>query len=49
MNQFWHKEIGGVLGALLLTSTPLLAGDYQAGYSHERKCIKTEYREEDIP
>ncbi len=49
MNQFWHKEIGGVLGALLLTSTPLLAGDYQRGYSSSRTCFKTEYREEYIP
>lgn len=49
MNQFWHKEIGGVLGALLLTSTPLLAGDYQEGYSTSRSCFKTEYREEYIP
>jgi len=49
MNQFWQKEVGGVLGALLLTSTPLLAGEYQAGYSNQRSCFKTEYREEYIP
>ena len=34
---------------LLLTSTPTLAGEQQAGYSTERKCFKTEYREEHIP
>jgi len=34
---------------LLLSSTPTLAGEYQAGYSSERKCFKTEYREEYIP
>ncbi len=34
---------------LLLTSTPTLAGEQQAGYSTERKCFKTEYREEYIP
>ena len=37
--------------AVLLALTPVsaLADDYQAGYSHERKCFKTEYREEYIP
>ena len=49
MNQFWQKEVGGVLGALLLTSTPILAGDYQRGYSNQRTCSKTEYKEEYIP
>ena len=34
---------------LLLSSTPTLAGQQQAGYSTERKCFKTEYREEYIP
>ena len=38
------------LAALLaLTPVSALADDYQAGYSHERKCFKTEYREEYIP
>ena len=49
MNQFWQKEVGGVLGALLLTTTPLMASDYQRGYSSSRTCFKTEYREEYIP
>tara|TARA_Y100001963_G_scaffold54788_1_gene76681 strand:- start:196 stop:600 length:405 start_codon:yes stop_codon:yes gene_type:complete len=34
---------------LLLTSTPTFAAEQQAGYSSERKCFKTEYREEYIP
>ena len=51
MNKFWQKEIGGVLGAVLITSscTPAVAGEYQRGYSHERTCFKSEYREEYIP
>ena len=49
MNQFWQKEVGGVLGALLLTTTPILADDYQRGYSSSRTCFKTEYKEEYIP
>ena len=37
--------------ATLLALTPVsaIADEYQAGYSHERKCFKTEYREEYIP
>ena len=51
MNKFWQKEVGGVLGAVLVTTacTPAVAGDYQAGYSHQRTCFKSEYREEYIP
>ena len=38
------------LAALLaLTPVSALVDEYQAGYSHERKCFKTEYREEYIP
>jgi hypothetical protein len=38
------------LAALLaLTPVSAFANEYQAGYSHERKCFKTEYREEYIP
>ena len=38
------------LAALLaLTPVSALADEYQAGYSHERKCFKTEYREEYVP
>ena len=34
---------------LVLTPVPVLAGEYQAGYSNQRSCFKTEYREEYIP
>ena len=34
---------------ILLSSTPTLAGEQQAGYSNQRSCFKTEYREEYIP
>ena len=29
--------------------TPAVAGDYQPGWSEERTCFKTEYREEYVP
>ena len=37
--------------AALLALTPIsaLADDYQPGYSNQRSCFKTEYREEYIP
>ena len=37
--------------ATLLALTPVsaLADDYQAGYSNQRTCHKTEYREEYVP
>ena len=39
------------LAALVALSacTPAVAGEYQAGWSHERTCFKSEYREEYIP
>ena len=39
------------LAALITLSscTPAIAGDYQAGYSHQRPCLRSEYREEYIP
>ena len=39
------------LAALVALSacTPAVAGDSQAGWSHERTCFKSEYREEYIP
>ena len=38
------------LAALLaLTPVSALAGEYQQGYSNQRSCFKTEYREEYIP
>ncbi len=33
----------------LSACTPAIAGEYQRGYSHERTCFKSEYREEYIP
>ena len=33
----------------LLSSTPVLADEYQEGYSKTRNCFKTEYREEYVP
>ena len=33
----------------LLSSTPVLADEYQEGYSKTRNCFKTEYREDYIP
>ena len=33
----------------LSSCTPAIAGDYQAGYSHQRTCLRSEYREEYIP
>ena len=50
MNQFYQKEIGGVLGAVLVAaSTPVLADDYRYGYSSSNVCYRTEYREEYVP
>ncbi len=39
------------LAALVALSSvsPALAGEYQPGYSHERTCFKSEYREEYVP
>ena len=33
----------------LSSVSPALAGEYQPGYSHERTCFKSEYREEYVP
>ena len=33
----------------LSSCTPAIAGDQQAGYSHQRTCLRSEYREEYIP
>ena len=33
----------------LISSTPVLADEYQEGYAASRSCFKTEYREEYIP
>ena len=60
MNQFYQKEIGGILGAVLLSASPVFAGqtrgyhpsysnDYQEGYSETTTCYKEQYREEYVP
>ena len=35
--------------ALLLSSTPVVADEYQAGYSSSKSCYRSEYREEYVP
>ena len=35
--------------ALLLSSTPVVADEYQAGYSSSKTCFREEYREEYVP
>ena len=39
----------GLAAALLLSSTPVVADEYQAGYSSSRTCYRSEYREEYVP
>ena len=56
MNQFYQKEIGGILGAILLSASPTFASQrpgyspsYQEGYSETTTCFKEQYREEYVP
>ena len=57
MNQFYQKEIGGILGAVLLSASPVFAGQTrgyhpsysQEGYSETTTCYKEQYREEYVP
>ena len=60
MNHFYQKEIGGILGAVLLSASPVFASqrygytpsysqNYQEGYSTTKKCYRQEYREEYVP
>ena len=51
MNQFYQKEIGGILGAILVSASPVLAHhkEYQPGYSETTTCFREEYREEYVP
>ena len=35
--------------ALLLSSVPVVADNYQAGYSSSKTCYRSEYREEYVP
>ena len=56
MNQFYQKEIGGILGAILISASPTFASQrpgyspsYQEGYSETTTCFKEQYREEYVP
>jgi len=51
MNQFYQKEIGGILGAILVSAAPVFAHhkEYQPGYSETNTCYREEYREEYVP
>ena len=57
MNQFYQKEIGGILGAILLSASPTFASQRpgyspsysQEGYSETTTCFKEQYREEYVP
>ena len=57
MNQFYQKEIGGVLGAILISASPTFASQRpgyspsysQEGYSETTTCFKEQYREEYVP
>ena len=56
MNQFYQKEIGGILGAILLSASPTFASQrpgyspsYQEGYSETTTSFKEQYREEYVP
>ena len=56
MNQFYQKEIGGVLGAILISASPTFASQrpgyspsYQEGYSETTTCFREQYREEYVP
>ena len=51
MNRFYQKEVGGIIGAVLISCTPALAHhkEYQPGYSETNTCFREEYREEYVP
>ena len=51
MNKFYQKEIGGILGAILVSASPVFAHhkEYQEGYSETTTCFKEQYREEYVP
>ena len=51
MNRFYQKEIGGILGAILVSASPVFAHhkEYQEGYSETTTCFKEQYREEYVP
>ncbi len=43
------KNVSALAALLLFTPTAAFADGYQAGYSHQRSCFRSEYREEYIP
>ena len=43
------KNISALAALMLFTPTAAFAEGYQAGYSHQRSCFRSEYREEYIP
>ena len=43
------KNISALAALMLFTPTAAFANEYQAGYSHQRTCLRSEYREEYIP
>ena len=43
------KNISALAALMLFTPTAAFADGYQAGYSHQRTCLRSEYREEYIP
>ncbi len=43
------KNVSALAALLLFTPTAAFADGYQAGYSHQRTCLRSEYREEYIP
>ena len=44
-----RRAISLLLTIPMMGCTPAVAGESQAGWSHERTCFKSEYREEYIP
>ena len=42
------KNVSALAALMLFTPTAAFA-DYQPGYSHQRTCLRSEYREEYIP
>ena len=43
------KNLSALAALMLFTPTAAFADGYQPGYSHQRSCFRSEYREEYIP
>ena len=43
------KNVSALAALFLFTPTAAFADGYQPGYSHQRTCLRSEYREEYIP